>query len=218
MEGKFIVFSGLDGSGKNEQLKKTIGYLHEKHKHLDIYLTKEPSKGYHGQKIRNDFLNKDKDPLKNARACLEAYVEDRKWHVSNIILPQLGKGNIVICDRYYYETIAYQNAQGIPLDEILYLNKDFPIPNLTLILDIPAEIAYERMEKRDLRRTKFEKIEFLELVRKNFLELENCLTIKEEFFGVEHVPDNIKIINGNRPINEVFEDIKSELDKIISST
>lgn len=206
LQGKFIVFSGLDGSGKNEQLKKTLGYLHEKHKHLDIYLTKEPSKGPYGQKIRNVFLKNDKDPLTNARACLEAYVEDRKWHVSEIILPQLEKCNIVICDRYYYETMAYQHAQGIPIEEIVELNKEFQKPDLAIILDLPAEIAYKRTEKRGIEQTKFEKMEFLKLVRKNFLELPKYLS------------DNIKIINSNQTIEQVFEDIKSELDKIISST
>lgn len=203
LQGKFIVFSGLDGSGKNEQLKKTIGYLHEKHKHLDIYLTKEPSKGFYGQKIRNDFLKKDKDPLANARACLEAYIEDRKWHVSNIILPQLKEGNIVICDRYYYETLAYQHAQGIPIEEIIELNKEFPKPDLAIILDVPEDIAYQRTEKRGIEQTKFEKIEFLKLVRKNFLD------------SPKYLSDNIKIINSNQTIEQVFEDIRIELDKII---
>ena len=206
LQGKFIVFSGLDGSGKNEQLKKTLGYLHEKHKHLDIYLTKEPSKGPYGQKIRNVFLKNDKDPLTNARACLEAYVEDRKWHVSEIILPQLEKCNIVICDRYYYETMAYQHAQGIPIEEIVELNKEFQKPDLAIILDLPAEIAYKRTEKRGIEQTKFEKMEFLKLVRKNFLD------------SPKYLSDNIKIINSNQTIERVFEDIKSELDKIISST
>lgn len=206
LQGKFIVFSGLDGSGKNEQLKKTLGYLHEKHKHLDIYLTKEPSKGPYGQKIRNVFLKNDKDPLTNARACLEAYVEDRKWHVSEIILPQLEKCNIVICDRYYYETMAYQHAQGIPIEEIVELNKEFQKPDLAIILDLPAEIAYKRTEKRGIEQTKFEKMEFLKLVRKNFLD------------SPKYLSDNIKIINSNQTIEQVFEDIKSELDKIISST
>jgi len=190
----FIVFTGLDGSGKGEQIAKLSQYLYEKNKHKDIYLTREPSNSPYGKKIREEIL-KETNPLKKARLCLELYTKDREWHVNNIILPQLQKGNILICDRYYYDTMAFQQTQGISLNEIIELNKRFPKPDITFILDVNAETALKRIEKRGLSKTKFEELEFMKELKENFLDLPN------------HLNDNIKIINAVKSIEEVFADI-----------
>lgn len=196
----FIVFTGLDGCGKGEQIIRLVKYLYEKNKHKDVYLTREPSNGPFGQKLRQGILKEDKDPMEKARLCLDLYVKDREWHVNNIILPQLKKENIVICDRYHYDTMAFQQTQGIPLKEIIELNKNLPKPDIVFLLDVDPETALERIEKRGIDKTKFEKLEFMKKLRENFLDLPN------------HINDNIKIIDAKKSIEEVFSDILKILE------
>lgn len=197
-----MVFTGLDGSGKGTQIAKTAQYLFDKIKLADIYLTREPSNGSYGQQIRNQILKRDKDPMKNARLCLDLYIKDREWHVNNVIKPRLEKGNVVICDRYYYETMTYQQTQGISIKEIIELNKKFPKPDIAFMIDVPASVAVERINLRGTAITKFENLEFMKKLRQNFLDLP------------KYLDDNIKVINGNQSIEEVFNEIKKELDRI----
>ena len=109
--------------------------------------------------------------------------------------------NIVLCDRYYYSTIAFQGAQGLDINELISKNKNFRKPDAAFILDADPELALKRIEYRE--KEKFEKLEFMKKIRANFLKLPSLLK------------DNIKIINSNKTLGEVFEDIKKEADKMI---
>jgi len=104
---KFIVFEGIDGSGKTTQMLKTIDLLKD---HKTLFVTKEPSTLKTGKLIKQ-LLKKDQDPKANAEKYVYLYTKDRAEH-NKIILKQLNQRHTVICDRYYYSTIAYQQAQG----------------------------------------------------------------------------------------------------------
>ena len=202
----FIVLDGIDGSGKSEQVKLFHNYLFSKNKKYRILTTREPTNGKYGAEIR-EILKKEKDPLENAEKLLDLFTKDRQDHLKNTILPFLNHKNeigcnIVICDRYYYSTIVFQYAQGLILEKIISKNKDFRKPDIALILDIEAETALERIKHRE--KEKFEKLEFMKKLRKNFLDLKN------------HLEDNIVIINASKPKEDVFEDIKKEIDKILN--
>ena len=199
----FIVLDGIDGAGKGEQMIKLHNHLFVRSKNYRILTTREPTNGKYGKKIR-EILEKEDEPLKNADLLLDLYIKDRKEHLKNTINPFLSSAaesecNIVLCDRYYYSTIAFQYAQGIPMARLLNLNKDFRKPDIAFILDCPAETALARIAKRGAKE-KFEKIEFMENVRHNFSKLKELLQ------------DNIKIIDAAGSIEEVFRDIKEELD------
>src|SRR3989344_1572095 len=142
MANLFIVFDGLDGSGKGLMIKKLEEYLKNKGKRVAV--TKEPTEGKYGKEIK-EILTKDNDPKKNAEKCLGLYIKDRQEHVKEIT--GLLKGNIVICDRYYYSTMAFQHTQGIPLNRTIELNEDFIKPDIAFILDLEPETAMERIEK-----------------------------------------------------------------------
>lgn len=201
MESLFIVFDGLDGSGKGEMIKKLKGYLSGKG--INILVTKEPTDGYYGKEIR-EILKKEKDPKMGAEKCLALFVADRKEHLINEIEPFLEKDNsVVICDRYYYSTIAFQHAQGIDMEKVIFDNMSFRTPDITFILDLPAEIALERIGKRGEEKEKFEQLEFMKELRKNFLKLK------------DNLDDNIKIIDASESKKEVFERIKEGIDKLI---
>lgn len=201
----FIVLDGMDGSGKSEMVKLLHNYLFSKNKKYRLLTTREPTSGTYGEKIRK-ILRKEKDPLKSAEKLLELFTKDREEHLKSTILPFLEKSNkhelnIVLCDRYYYSTIAFQNTQGLNLKEIIEKNKHFKKPDIAFILDIKPEIALERIKHRE--KEKFEHLEFMTKLRKNFLNLKN------------HLKDNIVIINASESIEKVFEKIKKEIDKIL---
>src|SRR3989344_6955784 len=109
----FIVLDGLDGSGKGEMIKRLNDYLVSKG--FNVLATREPTDGKYGKQIR-DILRKEKDAKSGAEKCLGLFVKDREEHLANEIEPFLKKGGIVICDRYYYSTIAFQHTQGIDLE------------------------------------------------------------------------------------------------------
>ena len=196
----------MDGSGKSEMVKLLHNYLFSKNKKYRILTTREPTNGKYGSEIRK-ILRKEKDPFKNAEKLLDLFTKDRQEHLKNTILPFLEHSsdiecNIVVCDRYYYSTIAFQHTQGLDFKKIIEKNKNFRKPDIAFILDIPAETALKRIAYRE--KEKFEQLEFMKKLRKNFLELKN------------HLEDNIVIIDASKPIEDVFEELKKEIDKILS--
>lgn len=200
MKSLFIVFDGLDGSGKGEMIKKLEKYLGSKK--LKILVTREPTDGYYGKELK-EILKKEKDPKRGAEKCLALFVADRKEHLIHEIEPFLENEGIVICDRYYYSTIAFQHTQGIEMEQVIFPNMGFRTPDIAFILDLPAETALERIHKRGEDKEKFEQLEFMKKLRDNFLKL------------TETLDDNIKIIDASKSKDKVFEQIKKEIDAII---
>lgn len=199
----FIVFDGLDGSGKGVMIEKLKEYLSEKNKDVKILVTKEPTEGKYGKQIR-EILRKEKDPKAGAEKCLKLFVKDREEHLTKEIEPFLKKENsIVICDRYYYSTIAFQHTQGIEIEKIIAENIEFITPDITFILDLLAELALTRIATRGKEKEKFEQLEFMKELRKNFLKLK------------DELEDNIKIIDAAKSIDEVFDQIKKEIDSLL---
>ncbi len=158
MKSLFIVFDGLDGSGKGEMIRRLNDYLSKKYK---VLVTKEPTDGRYGKEIK-EILKKDTDPKEKAELCLKLFVKDREQHIKNEIEPFLKQENhIIICDRYYYSTIAFQHTQGIEMEKIIIDNMPFRTPDITFILDLSPEIALQRITKRGNGKEKFEKLEFM---------------------------------------------------------
>ncbi|MEM4152572.1 MAG: dTMP kinase [Candidatus Pacearchaeota archaeon] len=195
----FIVFDGIDGNGKTTQVQLLKEYLEKKG--FEIFLTSEPSKGEYGQKIENILRRKEAAHLSREK-WLELFTLDRKENVHEII-GALKEGKIVICDRYYYSTLAYQ----LPEETWQSYASKFLKPNIAFIIDVPAEIALKRLEEKykitGEKKAFFEKLRILKEVRKKFLLLPNYLN------------DNIKIIEGNRTVKAIFEDIKKEIDLLL---
>src|SRR3989338_751255 len=201
----FVVIDGLDGSGKSEIIRMLHKYLFSKSKNYRILTTREPTNGRYGKQIWQ-MLRKEKYPESSSRKLVNLFVKDRAEHLKNTIEPFLKMSNkhelkIVLCDRYYYSTIAFQGAQGLSIKDMIQKNKQFRKPDVAFILNVEPSVALERIEYR--QKEKFEQLEFMKKIRKNFLKLPKLLN------------DNIKIIDASKPLKRVFESIKKELDKML---
>jgi dTMP kinase len=163
-KGLFIVLEGADGSGKSTHSHLLAGYLLSKG--MEVVVTAEPTKGKIGQEIRK-ILRDEKEA--SPEELTELFTEDRKEHVEKFITPNIEKGQTVICDRFYYSTVAYQSAQGVDEHWISDLNSFVPEPDLVIVLEIESSEADIRM--KDRQREVFEYVEFQEKVQKKLLEL-----------------------------------------------
>ena len=202
-KGLFIAFEGIDGCGKTTQIKKFVHYLFDKHKHNHIVFTRNPYKDVNIRAV----LRADDDALSQAEKLAELFILDRTKQAEEVILPFLEKGHIVVTDRYKLSTVAYQGAQGLDMEELAKKHDGLPIPDLTIVVDVPAQVAGERMKKDMERKTeqKFEKnLEFLEKVRQNMLKSKEILKNEKIF-----------VVDGTKPVEDIFSDIKDIFEREI---
>ncbi len=201
MNGLFVVFDGIDGSGKGTIISEVRRFLINKGiPENDIVVTAEPTNSESGKKIR-ELLNSGASPESNAEELLNLYVEDRKKHVEKKIIPALNKGKIILCDRFKHSTFVYQTMQGIHIEKIHELHKGIIVPDVTFILDLSVDVALERVSRRNFKET-FEQKDFLEKVRAGFLSLKKTFSDEEIYF-----------INAEETINKVAEKVEDVLWK-----
>jgi dTMP kinase len=142
--GMLIAFEGIDGTGKSTQLPLLASYLRS-HGYVVIE-TREPTTGHYGQQIRALYQNRQQVSREQE---LELFVMDRRQHVSECILPALEQGHIVLTDRYYFSTAAYQGAAGCDPTAIFRCNSFAPEPDMVLLLVMTASESVARI--RELR-------------------------------------------------------------------
>jgi len=163
--GFLICIEGIDGTGKSTLAKSLSKKLVSQG--YDVVHSFEPTNGPHGKKIReNAVAHVDM----TADEQLDLFVKDRKDHLKDLIIPSLKDGKIVILDRYFYSTIAYQGAAGYDVDKIYEIHEDFAVePDLLCILDLDVDKALERIKKnRGGELDFFEKKDYLKKVAEIF--------------------------------------------------
>ena len=160
MEGKFITLEGIEGSGKSTSLKDISNTLDQKS--IDYIVTKEPGSGSLGKDLRSVLLNNDNKISGQVELLL--MMADRKNHLDSLVIPNLNNGNWVISDRYLDSTYAYQGGgreMDFALIDELSNSLNLPAPDLTILFDLPVEIALERAKQRaNLDRFEKEPIDF----------------------------------------------------------
>jgi dTMP kinase len=187
--GKFIVFEGLDGSGKSTQVDLLLKFFRENGKKVDS--TAEPTQYLIGGLIKS-WIGHD---WQSSSDCLQLlFAADRAYHLEKEIIPLLKKGVTVICDRYLFSSLAY-GSLDLDFDWLLKINQKFILPDITFFLDVSPKICLERMREERFSIELFEKEEKLKRVRENFLKLAKKF---ENFF----------IIDGERSVPKVFSQIK----------
>jgi dTMP kinase len=166
--GRLIVLEGIDGTGKSTQAKRLGEWFVSQGR--EVVLSREPTSGPWGRKVRESAATGRLSPEDE----LEYFLKDRRQHVEELIAPSLAAGNVVILDRYYFSTMAYQGARGFDPVEIRRRNEAFaPVPDLLLVMDLDVDISLERIGSRGDVANEFEKRETLERCREIFLSLKN---------------------------------------------
>jgi dTMP kinase len=163
-KGVLIVFEGIDGSGKSTQAGILLKRLQEEG--IDVVYFREPSKSKWGRKIKKKALHPGSLTPEEE---LDLFLKDRRENVEKNLKPALKKKRVVILDRYYYSTIAYQGAKGIDEGKIARMNEEFVVePDLVFIFDIEPQKGLERIENRKKKYRLFEREDYLVKVREIF--------------------------------------------------
>lgn len=202
--GVFITFEGVDGAGKTTQLRLLADFLRERG--ATVVETREPGGTQISEKIRTlllDAAHKEMVP----QTELLLYAAARAQHVEEVIRPALERGEIVLSDRFFDATTAYQGyGRGFEYEDILRLN-EFATkglkPHLTFILDLPPEYIRERLEKRPEFRDRLESLDlaFYERVRNGYLVI------------ADRYPNRVVAIDATRDIEAIQEDLRAEVIK-----
>ncbi len=167
-KGLFIVIEGIDGTGKSTQAKRLGEWFESQGR--EVVISREPTDGPWGRKLRESASTGRLSPQDE----LQYFLNDRRQHVEEKITPALSEGKVVILDRYYFSTMAYQGARGFDPAEIRRMNEEFaPIPDLLLILDLDVDTAHQRIGHRGDSTNEFEKKENLQRCREIFLSLKD---------------------------------------------
>jgi len=193
--GYFIVFEGVDGGGKSTQIKMLAEYF--KGRGFDVELHMEPTQGTIGSLIWSYMRSKNRSFNPETEALL--FAADRIEH-GKAIEKALGEGKVVISDRYLHSSLAYQGAAGVDVEWMKCLNREALKPDLVLLLDIDPGNSLERVSDRD--KTVFEELVYLRKVRAEYLRYADA--------------GELTVIDAGQPIEDVHEDIKTQVEKLIS--
>ncbi len=165
--GFLLVLEGIDGTGKSTLARSLAAWLRESG-HA-VITSREPTDGPHGTALRQS--------AKTGRLSLKdefaLFLKDRAEHVATLIAPALDRGAVVILDRYYFSTAAYQGARGLDPQAIIVENETFaPIPDLVLLLDLDPTTGSARITRRGDVLDDFEALDYQREVRRLFLALD----------------------------------------------
>ena len=199
--GRFVVFEGVDGSGKSTQAFLLSKYLGEQK--VRVRTTREPGGTNIGEKIREILLDPGRDELE--RECeMLLYMASRAQHAAEVLKPSLEQGYVVICERYMWSTLAYQGYAGGLSTETIESIGEFAVgcvaPDLTMVLDMDPDAALSRGMRaqkggyydRIIRKG----VEFQKKVRAGFLEL------------AQRHPQKARVLDASRGAKEVHEEVK----------
>lgn len=203
--GLFISIEGIDGVGKSTQIAHLVEYLASRGR--ETVQTFEPGGTELGQEIRHLLLHRKGDVAPRAEALL--YAADRAHHVATKIRPALERGAVVVTDRYLDSSVAYQGA-GRALDsaEVRALSMfavENLLPDLTVLLDLPAEQALARRAKtgQEPDRLEREKVGFFEAVRQAFLSM------------AEAEPNRWLVVSASQTVDEMQVQIRARVNQLL---
>ena len=196
--GVLIAFEGIDGSRKSTQARRLCAALEGRG--LRTLLLHEPGDSEYGNKIRQLFEHgRSVSPEEEMRL----FLEDRRIDVRDNILPALAAGSVVVMDRYYFSSMAYQGALGLDPELIRIKNEEFaPRPDLTLILDLVPDTGVARIRARRDVPNSFERADYLLRVRQMFL----------TFCG-----DDVVRVDASGDLDAVQEEIQELVGKLLST-
>ena len=162
--GLLIVLEGIDGSGKTTQARALLRRLRRRGRQAVFF--REPTRGRWGREIKRLAVRADS---LTPEEQLDLFVKDRRENVALNLKPALAAGKVVVLDRYYFSTIAYQGAKGLDPGRIRRINEAFAVrPDLVVILDVDAAAGLGRIAGRKTRDELFEREDYLVRVARIF--------------------------------------------------
>jgi len=189
--GVLVAFEGIDGAGKTTQARRLGGLLHAAG--FDVVQTKEPTNGRWGRVLRESAQHGRLPPEEE----LATFLKDRRVHVRHLIRPALVAGKVVIVDRYYFSSVAYQGSRGLDPSMIVALNEEFaPHPDLLIMLQVPPAIGLDRIRARGDVANLFEREEELAKAASIFRDTERPFILR---------------IDGTLPIDEIGDHVVQAL-------
>ncbi|MFZ9105336.1 MAG: dTMP kinase [Pontimonas sp.] len=205
MAGVFITFEGGDGAGKTTQIEMLRDWL-ERQGHT-VVVTREPGGTDIGVELRNIVLHHRGFLAPRAEALL--YAADRAHHIHTVVRPALERGDVVVQDRYFDSSVAYQGAGRVLSEEevrdLSLWATEHLMPQLTVVLDIPADIARERRDSdnRVFDRLEAEADDFHERVRQAYHRLADA------------EPERFLMIDGQRPVDDIHAEVVSRVSALL---
>lgn len=197
-KGLFIAFEGIDGTGKSTQLTLLAEYLRSLR--YEVVETREPTDGPFGRQIRELYIDRGRCTPEEE---LELFIRDRKEHVAAVIAPALAAGKVVLTDRYYFSTAAYQGAAGCDPEKIFTANNFAPEPDMVVLLTMAPEVSVQRIEQmRGESLNDFEQLGQLHKVAELF---------------TSFTQDCIVRIDATRPVAQVQDDIREAVQPLLAS-
>jgi dTMP kinase len=198
----FIVFEGIDGSGKGTQVELLKKYFEKKDGQNVVFTFEHTREGEWSQKIDEIVHGKIKDVPPEKLQLL--YILDRKDHIHNVIAPALKKGAKVFCDRYFLSTLAYGSLDGKVHWKTLWNNHkdvigdEIVMPTKIIFFDVEPDLAFSRITERNNGKTIFESLDNLRAIRRSYL------SIGPHFDGFE-------VADGSGTPEQVFKLLKQRL-------
>ena len=203
--GYFITFEGGEGTGKTTIINYISKYLNDKG--YGVITTREPGGIDIAEQIRNIILDV-KNTKMDYRTEALLYAASRTQHLAEKVIPALNDNKIVLCDRYLDSSLVYQGiARGLGIDNVLKINM-FALeymPDITFFIDVKPEICFKRLKdnNREMDRLDLEKMSFHDMVYEGYKEV------------AKMYPKRIVSINGDRKIEDIIEDIRMKIEKLI---
>jgi dTMP kinase len=205
MPGRFVTFEGIEGVGKSTQVALAASHLRTRD--IDVVITREPGGTPVAESIRRLVLEPQQDVIDGVSELLLMFAA-RSVHLSNLIEPALARGAWVLCDRFTDATEAYQGGgRGIAVEHVRSLERIAQRgrrPDLTLLLDLPVELAMQRSRARRAPDDRFEAEQpgFFKRVREAYL----AIHARE--------PQRVVLIDASGPVHGVAAAIARVLDAL----
>jgi len=201
MSGLFITFEGIEGCGKSTQTKLLAEYFRKNGE--DVFLSREPGGPNISEKIREILLSNENSEMLSITEVL-LYAASRSQHTGEWILPKLQAGKIVICDRYFDSTTAYQGAarkiDGKMIDTITSFATFGLKPDITVLIDLAVEVGLARISPKDADRLESESLDFHKKVREGFLQIAKT---EKRFI----------VVDGSQTIAEISNEIINKIEQ-----
>ncbi len=211
MQGRFITFEGGEGAGKSTQLKRVADWL--RGQNVAVTLTREPGGTPRAERLREILLERDGEPMPQSCELLLMFAA-RATHLANLVVPAMGRGEWVLCDRFTDATYAYQGGgRGLPvadIDALVRIVHPRLQPDLTFLLDAPVDTGLARARRRNgvdgPDRFESEQREFFERVR---------TTYQRRAAGE---PDRFCVVDATRAVEAVTQQICSRLAILLDAS